>query len=160
MENQAGKEFCKESQIRIDSSFARLFHCLEQLDEKQLWWRPNEKMNSVAVLVKHICGNLRQRTVTPINNIEDNRDRPKEFENDGDMSKAELIALVNQINADFHEALANLDPARLTEQRHIQGYDMTLMGAIYQGVAHAEGHIGQIVLLTRIQLGEKYGMFK
>jgi len=159
MEYEIGKEFLSECINRVEGSFKRLFHCLGQLDEKQIWWRPNDKMNSVAVLVKHICGNMRQWTITSINNAEDRRNRPEAFLNDNKVTKAELISLATNIKLDFISAINKLDTSRLTEQRRIQGYEVKLMSSIFQALTHMEGHVGQIILLTRIQLDDNYKVF-
>jgi uncharacterized damage-inducible protein DinB len=159
MENEIIKEFIKESINHAEGSFKRLFHCIEQLDDKQIWWIPNDKMNSVGVLIKHICGNMRQWTITSINNTEDKRNRPEEFLNDNKLTKAELISLADTTRSDFREAVKKLDSKRLTEQKRIQGYEVSLMGAVIHVLTHMEGHVGQIILLTRTQLGEKYKIF-
>ena len=159
MENTIDKEFLNECKLRIESSFQRLYHCLDQLDEQKIWWQPNDKMNSVGILITHICGSLRQWTITNINNEEDVRNRPEEFLNENKINKDELIELVATLKSDFEKAIDNLDPSRLTEQRRIQGYDVTLMSAIFRALTHLEGHIGQIVLLTRIQSGDNYKIF-
>lgn len=156
MKNAIAEEFIRESEIQFEDSFKRIFHCLDQLSEEQLWWRPNDKMNSVAILVKHVCGNVRQWIVTAINNDEDKRNRPQEFLNDNGLTKQELLSLARTLEGDFTGALGRLDSSRLTEQRLIQGYTVTLMGAMVHSLTHLEGHTGQIVLLTRIQLGENY----
>ncbi len=159
MENTVDKEFLNECQLRIESSFQRLYHCLDQLDEQKIWWQPNDKMNSIGILITHICGSFRQWTITNINNEEDVRDRPEEFLNENKIIKEELIELAATLKSEFLKAIHNLDTSRLTEQRRIQGYDVTLMSAIFRALTHLEGHIGQIVLLTRIKLGDNYKMF-
>jgi uncharacterized damage-inducible protein DinB len=159
MESTLGKEFINECKIRIESSLQRLYHCLDQLDEEKIWWRPNDKMNSIGVLITHISGSFRQWTITNINNEEDVRDRPKEFLNESTITKEELIQLTAKLKSDFVTAIQNPDISRLTEQRRIQGFDVTLMGAIFRALTHLEGHIGQIIILTRIQLGDNYQIF-
>jgi len=159
MDKTVDKEFLNECKIRVESSFQRLYHCLNQLDEKQIWWQPNDKMNSIGTLIIHICGSFRQWTITNINDEEDVRDRPEEFLNDARITKAELVLLATTLKSEFVTAINNLDSSRLTEQRRIQGYDVILMNAIFRALTHLEGHIGQIVLLTRIQLGDNYKIF-
>jgi hypothetical protein len=159
MENILEKEFLNECKIRIESSFQRLYHCVDQLDEQKIWWRPNDKMNSIGILITHICGSFRQWTITNINNEEDLRDRPKEFLKESKITKGELIELAAKLKSDFLIAINNLPALRLTEQRRIQGYEVTLMTATFRALTHLEGHIGQIVLLTRIQLGDNYKIF-
>jgi hypothetical protein len=159
MMNTVDKEFLNECKIRFDSSFQRLNHCLEQLDERQIWWRPNDKMNSIGALIRHICGSFRQWTVTPINNEEDVRDRPEEFLNNDKITRQDLIQLTAKLKADFLRAVNNLDSSRLVEQRRIQGSEVTLMSAVFRALTHLEGHVGQIILLTRIQLDDRYKIF-
>src|SRR5450432_1449451 len=105
MKSEIAPEFIRESGNQFKDSFKRLFHCLHQLDDEQAWWRPNNKMNSVAVLVKHICGNMRQWTITAINNAEDKRNRPQEFVNDNSLTKSGLIALARNLESDFTNAI-------------------------------------------------------
>lgn len=159
MENTVSKQFLNECNIRIDSSFQRLHHCLGQLSEKQIWWRPDDDMNSVGTLITHICGSFRQWTITHINNEEDLRDRPAEFLNNAKITKEELVLVATKLQSDFITAIHNLNSSRLTEERRIQGYVVTLLSAIFRALTHLEGHIGQIVLLTRIQLGDHYKIF-
>ncbi|MBD0279253.1 MAG: DUF1572 family protein [Flavisolibacter sp.] len=158
-ENLTDREFLNESRNRMESSFQRLYHCLGQLNEKQIWWQPNDKMNSVGTLITHICGSFRQWTITNINNEEDLRDRPREFLNDDKITKAELMSLTEKLRSDFISSITNLNPSRLMEQRRIQGFEVTLMSAIFRALTHLEGHIGQIILLTRLQLGDGYKIF-
>jgi hypothetical protein len=86
-----------------------------------------------------------------MNREEDRRNRPEEFSDDKKLTKEELIRLTAELKSDFVAAIDDLDPSRLTEQRRIQGYEVTLLRAIFRALTHLEGHIGQIVLLARIQ---------
>jgi hypothetical protein len=38
----------------LSRSVEKIKHCLDQLDEEQLWWRPHESMNSIANLILHL----------------------------------------------------------------------------------------------------------
>jgi uncharacterized damage-inducible protein DinB len=159
MDDKIAAEFINESSVRFDGSFNRLFHCLAQLNDEQIWRQPNENVNSIGVLVKHICGSFRQWTITPLNNAEDLRNRPEEFLNDDGITKSDLISLAEKLKSDFADAIGKLDAARLTEPRRIQGWELTLMTAIFRALTHLEGHVGQIVTLTRIELGNDYKIF-
>lgn len=153
------KAFLEESKSRFESSFIRLNHCLEQIDEKQIWWKPDPRMNSIGILIKHLCGNLRQWTVIQMNNSEDHRNRPAEFIDETKLSKKDLLQLVKKINDDFFAAVNNFNPERLSERKVIQGYEVTILSALYRSLTHLEGHVGQIILLTRLQLGENYKIY-
>ena len=154
--DSAGKAFLEESKYRLESSFMRLFHCLEQINENQVWWKPDEQMNSIGILIKHICGNLRQWTVIQMNSSRDFRNRDEEFKDEKRLTKEEVINLLKGIKEDFLSAADNFDPDRLGEIRLIQGFNVTILAAIYHSLTHLEGHVGQIILLTRMQLGNNY----
>jgi hypothetical protein len=152
------QEFVKESRNRLEASIQRLNHCLEQTGHAQLWWRPNEHMNSIGILVMHICGSFRQWAIVSIDKREDTRNRPDEFRNN-ECSKAQLLEMISRLKADFNNALDRLEASRLLESRRIQGYDVSLMAAIFRALVHLEGHVGQAMLLTRMQLGDDYKVF-
>ncbi|HVO75160.1 MAG TPA: DUF1572 family protein [Ignavibacteriaceae bacterium] len=156
---ELGKSFLEESKYRLESSFIRIFHCLDQLNERQIWWKPDERMNSAGILIKHICGNLKQWTIIQMNGSEDHRKRDEEFKDEKKLSKAELINLLKGINKDFISAAENFNPARLSEPKSIQGYKVTIMTAVFRSMTHLEGHVGQIIMLTRLQLGEQYKIY-
>jgi hypothetical protein len=46
--------------------------------------------------------------------------------------------------------------AQLVEARRIQGFDVTVMHAIWDTVSHFVGHTHEIVYITRLQLREAY----
>jgi Protein of unknown function (DUF664) len=66
--------------------------CVEPLSDEQVWWRPNESSNSLGNLVLHLNGNVGQWLVASFNRLEDRRDRPAEFNAQGGISGAALIA--------------------------------------------------------------------
>ena len=54
-------------------------HCLTQLDDTQIWWRPHQNMNSAGNLVLHLTGNLGKRFLSDIAGEPFHRDRFGEF---------------------------------------------------------------------------------
>jgi hypothetical protein len=52
--------------------------------------------------------------------------------------------------------MEKLPPQKLTEPRRIQGFDTTILAAIFDSVAHFRGHSQEIIHMTREILGEKY----
>ena len=51
-------EFCAASVALLDQSMVKIQHCIEQLDETQIWWRPVDGMNSIGNLCVHLEGKL------------------------------------------------------------------------------------------------------
>ena len=62
-----GSEACHE----LDEALQKINHCVNQITDDQLWWRPSESMNSVANLLLHLCGNLRQWIVSGVGGVAD-----------------------------------------------------------------------------------------
>lgn len=146
----------KEAGDELEDAVGRIKHCLKQLSDEQLWWRPMPPLNSIANLILHLCGNLRQWIIAGIGDAADTRDRPSEFSQQGSDSADDLLRRLEEAVAEAKAVLANASPADLLEQRRIQGFEVTGMHAIFGSVAHFRGHTQEIVHITRCQLGDDY----
>ncbi len=140
----------------LDDAFAKIKHCLDQLSDEQVWWRPKPSLNSIGNLILHLCGNLRQWIVCGVGGATDNRDRPSEFSERGPTPKAELLKTLDEIVGQAQAALNALHVDRLLEFRRIQATEQTALSAIFDSVPHFRGHTQEIVLMTRLQLGDAY----
>jgi hypothetical protein len=63
-----------ETQYWLTTNIGKIKHCLSQLNDRQVWWRPEESMNSIANIMLHLCGNIRQRISATVGGEPDNRD--------------------------------------------------------------------------------------
>src|SRR5206468_11868255 len=84
-----GRAFIEVARRQLAERADRIGHCVGQLDDAQVWWRPHESMNSIANLVLHLCGNRRQWIVSGVGGEPDVRDRPGEFSERGAVPKDE-----------------------------------------------------------------------
>jgi len=151
-----GQVFLAESRRRLAASHQKIRHCLDQLHETQVWWRPRESMNSIGNLVLHLCGNLRQWIVSGVGGAADVRDRPGEFARRVPILKEELRQRFDDGGREANAVLAGAGEDQLPERRRVQGFEETVLSAIYGSLAHLAGHTQEIVCLTRMQLGETY----
>ncbi len=149
-------EFARLTIDLLDQSMTKIRHCLNQLNENQIWWRPDPVMNSVGNLVLHLSGNLRQWGVVPFTLASDRRDREAEFQNDVRMPVDELLAVLQLAIDEAKEQWLHLAMGQLRKKVEIQGFEVTHMHAIVHASSHFVGHSHQIVSLTRIQLGSNY----
>ena len=141
----------------VGEGFHRIEHCLRQLDDAQVWWRPAPAMNSIANLLLHVSGNLRQWIVVTAGGAAlDHRDRKAEFDDRSHRPKAELLALLKATVTDVDAVLASLPEKRLIEHVTVQGYATHAAGAVTHSVTHFGGHVQEIIHMTRAQLGERY----
>lgn len=153
---EVGRAFLTVARRQLAERADRIGHCVGQLDDAQVWWRPHESMNSIANLLLHLCGNLRQWVVSGVGGEPDLRDRPGEFSERGAIPKAELIGRFREVVSRVDAVLADLDEGRLLEPRRIQGFDETMLSAIWHSLEHLGGHTQEIIHITRLQLGDSY----
>lgn len=134
----------------------KIEHCASQLSDEQFWWRPREDMNSIANLVLHLAGNLRQWAVSGVKDSADTRNRPREFSDRSGRPKAELLGILRDVIGEVEAALATLGADQLVAARRIQGYEVNVASAVLHTVCHFQGHVQEIIHITREQLGAKY----
>src|SRR3954470_19354179 len=86
----------------------KIEHCAHQLSDEQVWWRPRPDMNSIANLMLHLTGNVRQWIISGIGGAKDVRNRPGEFADQSRRSKAELLATLNSTVEEADVVLSKL----------------------------------------------------
>jgi hypothetical protein len=140
----------------FSEGFRKIEHCIEQLTDEQVWWRPREEMNSIANLMLHLAGNLRQWIIGGIGGAKDVRNRPAEFADRSGAPAAEILMKLRRTVAEADVVLAKLGSDQLVEARRIQGFDTTVLAAAFDTIAHFRGHVQEIIHMTREQLRGAY----
>jgi hypothetical protein len=123
---------------------------MEQLEPKQLFVSTNEDTNSIAVIVKHLSGNMLSRWTDFLttDGEKETRNRDAEFENDLKTKEEVLIAWNTGWDC-FLSALESLHPEQLSEIIYIRNEGHTVIEAINRQLAHYPYHIGQIVFYAK-----------
>jgi hypothetical protein len=145
-----------EASAELGKALARIKHCVGQLSDEQVWWRPRPGLNSIGNLILHLRGNIRQWITSGIGGTVDDRHRPGEFAERGPIAREELIRKLDQDVHDAQAVLARATARQLLEIRRIQGFEVTGLAAIFDSVPHFRGHTQEVVNMTRCQLGDKY----
>ena len=140
----------------LESALNRVRHCLAQLNDQQVWRRPQPGLNSIGNLILHLCGNVRQWIVSGVGGAADARDRPAEFAERGPIPKEELMRELDAVVEEAKRTLAAVDARQLARVRLVQGFDVTGAAAIFDSVPHFRGHTQEIIHMTRSQLGDAY----
>jgi uncharacterized damage-inducible protein DinB len=136
--------------LRITKVFPdQIRSCLQELDEKQLWWRPNNESNSIANLVLHLRGSVLHFLYRGVGGMEYQRDRPTEFSTRA-ASKEELLNLFDDMVEKATRTFSELEPARLGEASTEPAYYSTVFEDLLGVVVHMATHTGQIVYLTKM----------
>lgn len=150
------KGFLADAKGTLRGCLERIDHCVKQLSEEQVWWRPNPKMNAIGNLILHLAGNLGQWIVSGVGGKPDHRQRQAEFDQRDPIPKAELMSRLSKVIGEAEEAVQKQTDAELLRVRPVQHYQTTGLTAIFHAVCHLEGHAQEIIYITRMILGEKY----
>jgi hypothetical protein len=121
-----------------------------QLDDAQLWTRLDPESNSVAVLMRHMAGNMRSRwTDFRISDGEKaNRQRDQEFE-DQRLTRDELTEEWEEGWRRVFDALDAITDAELQDIVYIRQEPHTIYKAIARQIVHYAGHAYQIVFIGK-----------
>jgi len=120
----------------------------EQLNNDELHWKPNVYSNNVAIVVKHIVGNMLSRWTNFLteDGEKDWRMRDSEFE-DTYQTKEEMIEAWEKGWQCLFDAITPLKAEDLDRIIYIRNQGQTVVDAINRQLAHYAYHIGQIVYI-------------
>ena len=124
---------------------------IEQIEASQLFIQPNENSNSIAVIVKHVAGNMISRWTDFLttDGEKPDRNRDGEFENDVKDKEALLLYWEKGWKV-FLETLNSLSPEDLSKTIYIRKEAHTVLEAINRQLAHYSYHVGQIVYVSKM----------
>ena len=124
---------------------------LAQATDDQLNVALDPESNSLAVIVKHMAGNLRSRFTDFLttDGEKPNRDRDGEFEIAGPVARQAMLEDWEQSWRVLFDALEKLTPADLDREVTIRGERHTIIQALNRQLTHHAYHVGQIVFLAK-----------
>ena len=154
---EVGELFLTFSRERLQLVASRVSDCLGRLSDEQIWQRGSEVENSVANLVLHLCGNVRQWIISGVGGQTDIRQRDAEFARRDGVTTSELRELLESTIAESVSVIQNMQHDRLVEKISVQGRNLSVLEAIYVVVEHFGEHAGQIMYMTKQMTREDLG---
>jgi uncharacterized damage-inducible protein DinB len=123
---------------------------MEQCPDAGLFETLDDESNSIAIIVKHMAGNMRSRWTEFLTSDGEKPDRHRdsEFETPP-KTRAEILALWEQGWKYLFDALVPLADADLTRTVTIRTEPHSVMQAINRQMAHYSYHVGQIAFLAK-----------
>jgi hypothetical protein len=123
---------------------------IAQVDDEQLWTAIDAEANSIAILMRHMAGNMRSRWTDfrTTDGEKPDRQRDREFEPPA-RDRAALLAEWEDGWARLFGALDPLTDADLQETVYIREVPHSICQAISRQLAHYAGHAYQILLLAK-----------
>jgi hypothetical protein len=121
-----------------------------QVSDQDLVATPDPEDNSVALIIKHVAGNLHARwRGFPTSDGESHRDRDSEFELQETDTRASLMQRWDTGWQCLFDALASLAAHDLARTVRVRGRSYSVMQAINRQLVHYAYHVGQIVFLAK-----------
>jgi uncharacterized damage-inducible protein DinB len=152
-------EFLTFSAGKLMQLMDRIDSCVQKLTPEQIWMRSGSNQNAVGNLLLHLNGNVRQWILHGVGGEADRRDRDAEFAARDGAGANELLAGLRTTVEEAAALLHTLPAGRLMEHTQNQGYDCTVLAAIYHVVEHFAGHTFQIIYATKLCTGEDLGFY-
>ncbi len=131
---------------------------IRQVSDADLHRLIDPDANSIAIIVKHVGGNLRSRFTDFLTSDGEKPDRHRDGEFEG-ADAASLEDVLRWWNAGWTVALASinaLSPGDLDRTIHIRGEAFLVVEALNRSVTHTAYHVGQIVMLAKSFAGANW----
>lgn len=129
----------------------------DQLSEEQMFWQYNDESNSIAVIVKHIAGNMLSRWTNFLTEDGEKswRNRDVEFVNTF-TTKEQVLDFWEKGWECFFDALEKINDDNLYSTTYIRGEAHPVIDAVLRQLAHYPYHIGQIVYIAKMIKNEDW----
>lgn len=123
---------------------------INQLDQQQLFALPNQESNSIAIIMKHMVGNMLSRWTDFLTSDGEKewRNRDAEFEMDFDNIEALMVYWQKGWTC-LYEAIEPHNESDLDTIIYIRNEGHTVLEAINRQLCHYSYHVGQIVFLAK-----------
>jgi hypothetical protein len=123
---------------------------MEQVSDEALYTVLDHESNSIAVVVKHVGGNLRSRWTDFLTSDGEKPDRNRDSEFEAPpATRAELIAFWDSGWQRLLDTLESLTDGDLGRTIRIRGEAHSVMQAINRSITHIAYHVGQITCLAK-----------
>jgi len=130
---------------------------LSQLEDEALFYSANDASNSIAIIVQHLAGNMLSRWTNFLTEDGEKpwRERDEEFE---------MVLQTREEVFQFWEkgwhclfaALESITEDDLERIIYIRNEGHTVLEAINRQIAHYSYHVGQIVYIAKLLVGENW----
>lgn len=130
---------------------------LAQVPDEQLFWVPGPESNSLAVIVKHLHGNMLSRWTDFLNSDGEKEWRNRDGEFVGDVeTRVELERLWEEGWDCVEAALNGLEGKDMERIVYIRNEGHSVMEAIQRQVGHYAYHVGQMTFLAKLIVGSDW----
>ena len=150
MAHELATSYLRDSLALFRHSKRLTERALAQVTDQQLFAVLDSEMNSIAIIVKHLAGNMRSRWTDFLSSDGEKSDRKRDTEfEDPPATRAAVMKLWEEGWNCVFTALEPLSDVDLDRTVEIRGEPHSVMQAINRQIAHYSYHCGQIVFLAK-----------
>ena len=151
MSDSLGNHYLQDSIASLRAYKKQVDKGIAQLKDEELFVTLDEEGNSVAVIMKHMAGNMFSRWTDFLttDGEKPNRNRDMEFVIEPDANKDQVVDYWERGWQCVFNALEPLAEGDLERKVTIRGEEHTVMMAVNRQLMHYASHIGQIIFLAK-----------
>ncbi|MBI1873106.1 MAG: DUF1572 family protein [Acidobacteria bacterium] len=152
------EHYLKDVLLQLRKLKGQADKALAQTDDQHLFAVLDPEANSIALIMKHMAGNMRSRWTDFLTSDGEkpDRDRDREFELETDDARAGIFASWEKGWGLVFQAISSLAVEDLPKTIRIRGEAHTVVEAINRQLTHYAAHVGQIVLLAKHYAGTNW----
>jgi len=149
------QQFLQDAVLQLRKLKAQADKAISQTSDEHFFATLDPEANSIALIMKHMAGNMRSRWTDFLttDGEKPDRDRDREFETSGADTRASVTALWEDGWSRLFSAITPLSPADLSKMVQVRREAHSVLEAINRQMTHYAAHIGQIVLLAKHYAG-------
>jgi hypothetical protein len=145
-----GREYLKTVIKRFTEAKITTEKAIEQLTENELFWSPNDESNSIAIIIKHMSGNMVSRWTDFLHTDGEKPYRNRDDEFVGDIKTKEQVMELWELGWEtFLSALKDIDEEHLLKTITIRNEHHSVIEAIERQMYHYSYHVGQIIFIAK-----------
>ena len=144
------QQYLDDAHLQMRKLKAQADKAIAQIKDEDLFALIDPDANSIAIVMKHLAGNMRSRWTDFLTSDGEkpNRDRDSEFEVESD-TPARLREQWDRAWTLVLDTIASLQPEDLDKTVYVRGEAHAVIEAINRQLTHYAAHVGQIVLLAK-----------
>jgi hypothetical protein len=152
------QQYLDDCLLQLRKLKAQADKAIAQIDDERLFALIDPEANSIALIMKHVGGNMRSRWTDFLDTDGEkpDRDRDSEFEIDSADTRDAVLARWEDGWKCVLDAIAGLRPDDFARTVTIRGEPHSVVQAINRQMSHYSSHVGQIVLLAKHFAGPKW----
>ena len=152
------EHYLEDCVLQLRKLKAQADQAVSQIDEAQFFDLIDPDANSIALIMKHVAGNMRSRWTDFLttDGEKPDRDRDTEFEIGSGDTRDSILARWEDGWSRMLAALTSLRAEDLGKTVTIRGETHTVVQAINRQFSHYSAHVGQIVLLAKHFAGVRW----